>query len=251
VAEILGKVTRAIEPVRGADVVLKISVLEEWLLEGRCIEVELPRNLVCAQCGGGGCSKCNNSGAVSLRGRNELPEMVQVSLPEQGSVDSSHPSAANAFSEVNDGSASRGKQGTQSLRAASRAAKPVTIRIPECGGLPESGSGATARGLLLLQVNISDRPSECVSLLDADEEYDSSRMLRAEVRSMQGEAAPQVASNRPTRSVPVTRYRSDRARARILSRRPAKVARLRRTALGVAVSILILTVTSLWMWYVR
>ncbi len=223
----------------------------EWLLDGRCIEVELPRNLACANCGGGGCSRCNNSGAVTLRGRNELPEMVQVSLPEQGSVDSSNPSATDVALSRSESEGTPEGVGSPSLRASSPVARPVTIRIPECGGLPEPGSGATARGLLMLQVNIAERPSECVSLLDSDEQYDSSRMLRAEVRSIQGEAAPLARSSRPPRSVPVTRYRSDRARERVPSRKPSPTRSPNRAKLEVAFAVLLVAVISLWMWYLR
>lgn len=161
-AEILGKVTGTIEVPRGADVSLRIAVPRLWLVEGRSIEVELPRNLTCANCQGGGCGKCSNSGAITLRGRGELPEMIQVALPEQCRVDVAK---TTPVSEL-----------------APRVARAVTIRIPECGGLPESGSGTNVRGWLLLDVAVAADASTNVRLLDDEDPLSSSKMLHAEVR---------------------------------------------------------------------
>ena len=46
---------------------------------GEVVELELPRNLACAACGGGGCDTCGRSGAITLR----IPELG--GLPEPGS----------------------------------------------------------------------------------------------------------------------------------------------------------------------
>jgi len=111
---------------RGPDVIHRIRVAAEWLEEGALIEFELPRNMKCAGCEGGGCDKCERSGAISVRGRKELGEVVQVILPKrsEGSVES-----------------------TSSGRT-------LVIRIPERGGLADSPE--LPRGLLLLSVVPAD-----------------------------------------------------------------------------------------------
>jgi hypothetical protein len=98
----------------------RVKVRREWLVRGEVIELELPRNLACAACGGGGCDRCGRSGAITLRQRDELAEVVEITLP------------ARAADEAPD-------------------SLGVTLRIPEQGGLPEPGSDLP-RGLLLLTV---------------------------------------------------------------------------------------------------
>lgn len=90
------------------------------------IELELPRNLVCATCDGGGCDSCERSGAVTLRGRGEPADLLRVTLPGEQS---------EAF----------------------------VIRLPERGGLPPLGSGLP-RGHLLLRVEPSAQADASVSL---------------------------------------------------------------------------------------
>ncbi|HEY3497577.1 MAG TPA: hypothetical protein VGK73_22925 [Polyangiaceae bacterium] len=97
----------------------RIRVPRDWLERGATIEFELPRHLTCAACDGGGCDPCHRSGAVTLRGRNEPSDLVQVSLP-QGMRD-------EAF----------------------------LIRIPERGGLPPANA-ILPRGLLFLRVEPTD-----------------------------------------------------------------------------------------------
>lgn len=60
--------------------------------------------------------------------------------------------------------------------------RPIMIRVPECGGLPDSGAGEITRGLLLLTVEIGAEASSNVRILDEDS-IDSSKMLRAVVRT--------------------------------------------------------------------
>jgi len=122
----LGKVTGAVDVPRGPDVIHRIHVAAEWLEEGALIEFELPRNLKCAACEGGGCDACGRSGAVSVRGRKELGEVVQVTLPKRD--ESSLESTASG--------------------------RTLVIRIPERGGM--SDSPALPRGLLLLSVVPAD-----------------------------------------------------------------------------------------------
>jgi hypothetical protein len=133
-AEVLARVTsRAIEGPRGPDVLHRAKVRREWLLAGEVVELELPRNVTCAACGGGGCDTCGRSGAITLRSRDEPAEVVEVTLPRRSA------------DEVPD---SRG----------------ITLRIPEQGGLPEQGS-ELPRGVLLLTVVPSDVADASVRLL--------------------------------------------------------------------------------------
>jgi hypothetical protein len=111
----------------------RVKVRREWLSVGEVIELELPRNLSCATCGGGGCDACGRSGAITLRQRHEPAEVVEVTLPHK------------LADEQPD---SRG----------------ITLRIPEQGGLPEPGSDLP-RGVLLLTVVPSAEPDPTVKLL--------------------------------------------------------------------------------------
>lgn len=123
--EVLARVTsRAIEGPRGPDVLHRVKIRREWLLVGEVVELELPRNVTCAGCGGGGCDACGRSGAITLRSRKEPAEVVEITLPRRSP------------DEVPD---SRG----------------ITLRIPEQGGLPPEGS-ELPRGVLLLTVVPSD-----------------------------------------------------------------------------------------------
>jgi hypothetical protein len=116
----------------------RVRIRREWLATGGVIELELPRNLACAACGGGGCDICGRSGAISLRKRDELPEIVEVTLPVR---------------PVSEEPESRG----------------VTLRIPEQGGLPPPGS-ELPRGLLLLTVVPSDEADPNVALVPTSSE---------------------------------------------------------------------------------
>jgi hypothetical protein len=111
----------------------RVKVRHEWLTKGEVIELELPRNLACAGCGGGGCDACGRSGAITLRRRDEPAEGVEITLPARTGDDAPD---------------SRG----------------LTLRIPEQGGLPEPGSDLP-RGLLLLTVVPSPEPDRRVRLL--------------------------------------------------------------------------------------
>jgi hypothetical protein len=108
-------------------------VRREWLVTGEVIELELPRNLACATCGGGGCDACGRSGAITLRRREEPAEVVEITLPARPEDDAPD---------------SRG----------------VTLRIPEQGGLPDPGSDLP-RGFLLLTVVPSPEPDPRIRLL--------------------------------------------------------------------------------------
>lgn len=132
----LGKVTGAIDVPRGADVMHRLHIAAEWLDEGALIEFELPRNLKCAACEGGGCDKCERSGAISLRGRKDLAEIVQVTLPKR---------------------AESNLESTASGRA-------IVIRIPERGGFAEDP--ALPRGILLLSVVPSGSPDPGVARIE-------------------------------------------------------------------------------------
>ena len=132
--EVLARVTsRAVEGPRGPDVLHRVKVRREWLSVGEVIELELPRNLACATCGGGGCDTCGRSGAITLRKRDEPAEVVEVTLPAR---------------PIDDEPDSRG----------------ITLRIPEQGGLPAVGSDLP-RGVLLLTVVPSPEPDPSIKLL--------------------------------------------------------------------------------------
>lgn len=124
----LGKVTGAVDVPRGPDVIHRIRVAAEWLDEGALIEFELPRNLKCADCEGGGCDRCSRSGAISVRGRKELGEIIQVTLPKRGESSIESTSSGRTF----------------------------VIRIPERGGVADNPE--LPRGLLLLSVVPADQP---------------------------------------------------------------------------------------------
>jgi hypothetical protein len=133
-SEVLARVkSRAVEGPRGPDVLHRIRVRRDWLGTGEVIELELPRNLACASCGGGGCDACGRSGAITLRRRGEPAEIVEVTLPSRPPE------------EVDEG-------------------RPITLRVPELGGLPESGSDLP-RGVLLLTVVPSSEADANIKLL--------------------------------------------------------------------------------------
>lgn len=120
-SEVLGRLTnRATTGPRGPDVVHRIEVRPEWLTSGEVIEFELPRNLACAACRGGGCDACGRAGAITLRERGEPAEVLEVTLPVRAADDEPD-------------------------------SRSITLRIPEQGGLPEAGSDLP-RGVLLLTV---------------------------------------------------------------------------------------------------
>lgn len=121
--QVLGKVTSALDVPRGPDVLHRIAVPGDWLEKGVCIELELPRHLTCAACEGGGCDRCERSGAITLRGRKEPSEIVEVTLPRRPQQDDAPASSKRS----------------------------VVIRIPDRGGLGADGEDVP-RGLLLLSV---------------------------------------------------------------------------------------------------
>lgn len=123
---VLGKVTGDLDARRGPDVAFQISVPREWF--GREIAVILPRNLHCAACGGGGCDRCDRSGAVTLRDREDEPVELRVRLPP--------PDVSSAA---------------------------VCLRIPEEGG--RATEEELGRGHLLLTVRRGEQPSADVSLV--------------------------------------------------------------------------------------
>lgn len=120
----LAKVTtRTLNVPRGPDVTHRIRVPRAWFEMGEVIEFELPRNVTCAACEGGGCDACERSGAITLRGRQDLAEVLSVTLP-------------------------RHKPDLES--------RSLVIRIPEQGGLARENGEALPRGLLLLRVEAAE-----------------------------------------------------------------------------------------------
>lgn len=116
---------------RGPDVQHKVSVKRSWLLRGESIELSLPRNLACAACKGGGCDRCDRSGAITLRPRGVEAAPIKVPLPRR--------SAEELAREPS-----------------------LVLRIPEQGGAAEPGSDLP-RGLLLLQIVVAERADTGVS----------------------------------------------------------------------------------------
>jgi len=136
---ILGRITGAIDCPRGPDAQMSVSVPEDWIVSGATLQIALPRNLTCATCHGGGCDRCERSGAVSLRERRAEPETVEVTLPRD---------AARASLAA----------------AASAAVRSVVVRIPERGGMPEA-TPELPRGHLLVSIRPGPEPSRGVSRL--------------------------------------------------------------------------------------
>ncbi len=130
----LAKVALPTDRPRGPDAQLAVTVPESFFVEGATIEVEVPRNLSCATCSGGGCDACERSGAVSVRGRSDPAEKVEVTLPKPPSGD-----------------------GATAPRA-------VVLRIPEHGGLAVAESNLP-RGNLLLTVRVGETASKGVTRL--------------------------------------------------------------------------------------
>lgn len=131
-----------------------------WLDEGASIEFELPRNLTCAKCDGGGCDGCGRSGAVTLRTRDELPEIVQVTLPKRGD--------------------------SAELTGSGRG---VMLRIPERGGLPDTEG--MLRGHLMLTVLAGGTRDAAVSRVEP------ARVLeQARAASLRPPGAPELPRNR-------------------------------------------------------
>lgn len=111
---------------RGPDGRHEIVVPEEWLAERAWVEVPLPRLLSCISCDGGGCDRCDRSGAVTTRPRKTLAEVVEVQLPSSGAV----------------------------------------LRIPRYGGLPPDSEPELERGLLLLTVRAGSPATEGLRKLE-------------------------------------------------------------------------------------
>jgi hypothetical protein len=114
---------------------MSVTIPESWIAEGATLEVGLPRNLACAGCGGGGCDACARAGGVSLRGRSDPKETVEVTLPK-------------ATSEV----------------VGERKAGAIVVRIPQKGGAAASGS-ELPRGNLLLTIRAGEAASGGVTRL--------------------------------------------------------------------------------------
>jgi len=137
-SKVLGRITGAGVGPRGPDVQMNLVVPEDWILDGATLEIELPRNLACANCGGGGCDLCERSGAVSLRGRSDPVETVEVTL-QSGTVSDDVPSSRT---------------------------RRIVLRIPERGGHPPKIEGSEIpRGNLLLSVRAGPAPPRGVKRL--------------------------------------------------------------------------------------
>ena len=128
----LAKVTLELTEPRGPDLAHTIRVPEAWLARGETIEVELPRQLNCAHCQGGGCDQCQRAGAVRLRQADEAAETVRVSLPDTSGL------------------------------AEPGASRPLLVRIPHAGG--RAPTEDLPRGFLMLQITPATDPDASVRL---------------------------------------------------------------------------------------
>lgn len=134
-SKVLGKVLNDdLDDPRGPDVVHRIRVPSSWLDRGATIEFEVPRNLTCAECSGGGCDACERAGAITLRGREEPGEVVQVTLPQPNTGGDGCP-------------------------------RDLVLRIPGRGGLA-SADRSLPRGMMMLRVSSADNADASVWLSD-------------------------------------------------------------------------------------
>ena len=159
---VLGRVTASREAISGPDALLDIVVDRQWLKEAKTIEIDLPRHLCCAACQGAGCDICDQSGAITLRARMEIAEVLRVTLPRQ-ELDSA--------------------ESTDSQRA-------LTLKIPGYGGLPSSSSSAVPRGRLLLRIKTKGTVSSCVR------EIDDAGLERSSARNRPDAIVPEPISSR-------------------------------------------------------
>ena len=127
VASVLGRITTSDSAPRGPDVKHRLRVKRRWLERGETIEIDLPRNLLCAKCDGGGCDTCSGSGALTLRERDAAVEVLQITLPPD--------------------------QGADPRRA-------VALRIPERGGFSEQAG--VPRGMLIMTIMAADETDQGV-----------------------------------------------------------------------------------------
>ena len=134
-SEILGRVVHPIPEQRGPDVLYDLRLPRDWLVRGATVAVDLPHQLACASCSGGGCDACGRTGAVTLRDRHSPAEPLIVRLP---------------------------------CRPVSEQQVGVILRIPDHGGLPPA-SHPGPRGLLLLKVHaVDEAASDRVVLVDEE-----------------------------------------------------------------------------------
>jgi hypothetical protein len=152
-AKVLGRVVASTDQPRGPDAQMSVTVPESWISEGATLEVELPRNLACAACGGGGCDACARAGGVSLRGRGDPKETVEITLPKATSkvVDANDPGKSPAGDDPGK-SPVRGKAGA------------IVVRIPQKGGVAASGA-ELPRGNLLLTIRSGEAADASVARL--------------------------------------------------------------------------------------
>jgi hypothetical protein len=72
----------AIEGASGPSASTSVRVPRAWLARGDVIELVVPARLACARCEGGGCDRCNRSGALRIEG-DEAARRIRVGLPKR------------------------------------------------------------------------------------------------------------------------------------------------------------------------
>lgn len=159
--QVIGRViTGTYETVRGPDVLHRIAVQREWLLRGEVVTFELPRNLTCAACEGGGCDRCGRSGAIALRERGEPGEAVVLTLPKrtpreleeqpsvilrvpgQGGWDREHPDEARGHLLLKVVAAAKSDPSVQLVRAKRRSRRTSSFAAPNAA--PEAAAAPSS-----------------------------------------------------------------------------------------------------------
>ncbi|MBW2525030.1 MAG: hypothetical protein JRI23_12680 [Deltaproteobacteria bacterium] len=71
----------SLDDAAGSRAKVQVVVPPGWLAERAEVELELPAMLCCARCDGGGCDRCNRSGAVRLD--RAADRTLRFTLPDQ------------------------------------------------------------------------------------------------------------------------------------------------------------------------
>lgn len=79
----LARVTDDLDVARAPDVRTVVTAPAAWLSQGGRLSVAVPRLAQCDACRGGGCERCNYSGAFSRSEGEEAPSSVVIHLPRR------------------------------------------------------------------------------------------------------------------------------------------------------------------------
>jgi hypothetical protein len=59
---------------------MTVELPREWLAAGDTVDIVIPARVACARCEGGGCDRCNRSGALRVPG-DEAARTLRLALP--------------------------------------------------------------------------------------------------------------------------------------------------------------------------